>query len=145
MDPRNLKKWLIAIAVLYLVFPRDLVPDFFGRGLGLIDDLLFIALLYHFYRKHLQGHSARATQESAKQDQQARSGPAQEEASEHAFDPYEILDITPSASREAIRDAYRARMKEYHPDKVAHLGEELQELAHRKALEIQRAYQQLCK
>jgi DnaJ like chaperone protein len=36
-------------------------------------------------------------------------------------------------------------MKEYHPDKVAHLGEELQELAHRKVLEIQKAYQQLTK
>ncbi len=34
-------------------------------------------------------------------------------------------------------------MKEYHPDKVAHLGEELQELAHKKSLDIQRAYQQL--
>ena len=36
-------------------------------------------------------------------------------------------------------------MSEYHPDKVAHLGEELQELAHRKALEIQEAYRQLAK
>ena len=35
--------------------------------------------------------------------------------------------------------------QEYHPDKVAHLGEELQELAHRKALEIQQAYRQLRK
>lgn len=34
-------------------------------------------------------------------------------------------------------------MNEYHPDKVAHLGEDLQKLAHQKALEIQRAYQQL--
>jgi len=31
----------------------------------------------------------------------------------------------------------------YHPDKVAHLGEELQKLAHEKSQEIQRAYQQL--
>jgi DnaJ like chaperone protein len=34
-------------------------------------------------------------------------------------------------------------MMEYHPDKVAHLGEELQKLAHEKSQEIQRAYQQL--
>lgn len=51
--------------------------------------------------------------------------------------------IPPSATREAIRAAYKARMKEYHPDKVASLGEELQELAHRKSLEIQKAYEQL--
>ncbi len=46
---------------------------------------------------------------------------------------------------ETIQTAYKARMNEYHPDKVAHLGEDLQKLAHRKALEIQRAYQQLSK
>jgi DnaJ-domain-containing protein 1 len=34
-------------------------------------------------------------------------------------------------------------MREYHPDKVAHLGEELQKLAHDKALEIQQAYRDL--
>ena len=48
MDPRNLKKWLIIIAVLYLVFPQDLIPDFLGSGLGLIDDLSLIALLTSF-------------------------------------------------------------------------------------------------
>jgi hypothetical protein len=30
----------------------------------------------------------------------------------------------------------RARIAEYHPDKLAHLGQELRELAARKALEI---------
>jgi len=34
-------------------------------------------------------------------------------------------------------------MGEYHPDKVAHLGEALQEVAHEKSQEIQRAYQLL--
>jgi Flp pilus assembly protein TadD len=70
---------------------------------------------------------------------------ALEGGSEPAFDPYEVLGIPASASAEAIQSAYKARMKEYHPDKVAHLGEELQELAHRKALEIQQAYRQLRK
>ena len=34
-------------------------------------------------------------------------------------------------------------MKQYHPDKVAHLGEALQKLALERSQEIQRAYQQL--
>jgi len=34
------------------------------------------------------------------------------------------------------RFQYRARIAEYHPDKLAHLGQELRELAARKALEI---------
>jgi uncharacterized membrane protein YkvA (DUF1232 family) len=140
MSPGALRKWLILIAVLYLVFPRDLMPDFIGGGLGLIDDLGLIALLIYFYRRHLSQYGAR---QSRGQDQGDGSSHAQPAASEDPFDPYEILGIPSSASSETIQAAYRARMKEYHPDKVAHLGEELQELAHRKALNIQRAYQQL--
>ncbi len=143
MDSRTLKKWLIAIAVFYLVFPRDLIPDYLGRGLGLVDDLLVIALLVWFYRRHLRGMAARATQESEGPERKQRSSPAQPTASGLEFDPYQVLGIPMSASAETIRSAYKARMNEYHPDKVAHLGEELQQLAHRKALEIQRAYRQL--
>ncbi len=145
MDPRTLKKWLIIIGVLYLVFPRDLIPDFLGSGLGLIDDLAFIALLTYFYRNHLRKYPARATQESGGQDQRERSSRAEAEASEGSFDPYEILSIDSSASGEEIQAAYKASMHEYHPDKVAHLGEELQKVAHRKAVEIQQAYEQLRK
>ena len=144
-DPRNLKKWLIIIAVLYLVFPRDLIPDFLGRGLGLIDDFLLIALLSTFYRNRLRKYAARATQGSGGHDQREGSSRTQAAASESSFDPYEILSIDSSASREEIQSAYRARMQEYHPDKVAHLGEELQKVAHRKAVEIQQAYERLRK
>ncbi len=141
MAPRTLKKWLIAIAVLYLVFPRDLVFDFLGRGLGLIDDLLVMVLLAWFYRRHLRGMAARETQEGEGRERDARSSRVHPAAS--WFDAYEVLGIPASASAETIRSAYKARMNEYHPDKVAHLGRELQELAHRKTLEIQQAYQEL--
>ncbi len=145
MDPRTLKKWLILIAVLYLLFPRDLIPDFLGSGLGLIDDLLLIGGLIYFYRNRVREYAARATQESGGQDQRERSSGAQAKASESSSDPHEILGIDSSASGEEIQAAYKARMHEYHPDKVAHLGEELQKVAHRKAVEIQQAYQQLRK
>ena len=135
MSPGALRKWLILVAVLYLIFPRDLIPDFFGGGLGLIDDLGLIALLIYLYRRHLSQYVAQADHSSEPQ-------PA---APEGRFDPYEILGIASSASSETIQAAYRARMKEYHPDKVTHLGPELRELAHRKAQDIQRAYQQLRK
>lgn len=134
MDPAKLKKWLIFLAVAYLIFPRDLIPDFLGRGLGLLDDLLLGGLLIHFYRRSVRGYAAR---------EDARRAPVA--APESSLDPYEILGVPSSASGEEIRAAYKARMTEYHPDKVAHLGEELQEVAHRKAQEIQQAYQQLRK
>ncbi|MEE9278853.1 MAG: DnaJ domain-containing protein [Myxococcota bacterium] len=136
---------MIIIAVLYLVFPRDLIPDFLPSGLGLIDDLSLIALLTYFYRSRLRKYAARVTQESGGQDQRERSSRAQAEASEGSFDPLEILGIDSSASGEEIKAAYKARMHEYHPDKVAHLGEELQKVAHRKAVEIRQAYEQLRK
>jgi uncharacterized membrane protein YkvA (DUF1232 family) len=80
MDPRNLTKWLIFIAVLYLVFPRDLIPDFLGRGLGLIDDLSLIALLTYFYRNRLREYTARASHESGEHVKRKRSSRAQSEA-----------------------------------------------------------------
>jgi len=145
MGPKNLKKWLIVLGVLYLVFPRDLIPDFLGRGLGLIDDLSLIALLTYFYRNRLRKYAAQASQESGEPDERERSSRARAQSSESSPDPHRVLGIDSSASREEIQAAYKARMQEYHPDKVAHLGEELQKLAHRKAVEIQRAYEQLRK
>ena len=55
-------------------------------------------------------------------------------------DPYAVLGIGRGASDAEIAHAYRERMMEYHPDRVATLGPELRELAHRKTLEIQRAW-----
>jgi DnaJ-domain-containing protein 1 len=53
---------------------------------------------------------------------------------------YSILDIPQNATIEQIKAAYRVKLKEYHPDKVAHLGEELKQLAAKKTLQINNAY-----
>jgi len=58
-------------------------------------------------------------------------------------DPYLVLGLHPGATKDEIRAAYRNRMSKYHPDKVAHLGIELQELAKAKALELNQAYETL--
>jgi preprotein translocase subunit Sec63 len=59
------------------------------------------------------------------------------------WDPYAVLGVPPGASGVEITQAYRERLKEYHPDRVASLGPELRELAHRKTVEIQRAWDAL--
>jgi DnaJ-domain-containing protein 1 len=55
-------------------------------------------------------------------------------------DPYAVLGVPRGASPDEITRAYREQMKRYHPDRVADLGDELQQVAHRKTLAIQRAY-----
>ena len=56
---------------------------------------------------------------------------------------YAILGLTPSASREEIKKAYRKLSKEYHPDVVQHLGKEFKKVAEEKMVEINKAYQAL--
>jgi len=58
---------------------------------------------------------------------------------------YSILDIPQNSTIEQIKSAYRVKLKEYHPDKVAHLGEELKQLAAKKILQINGAYEFLRK
>ena len=55
---------------------------------------------------------------------------------------WEVLGISPEASVEEIRAAYRSQIAQYHPDKVATLGPEIREVAHRKSQQITEAYQQ---
>lgn len=53
----------------------------------------------------------------------------------------QVLELPADASLEQIRDAYRRLVSQYHPDKVASLGRELQELAESKSKDIAVAYQ----
>lgn len=54
----------------------------------------------------------------------------------------EVLGVTPFASSDEVRGAYRKLVSQYHPDKVAALGPELRELATRKSQEINWAYRE---
>jgi curved DNA-binding protein CbpA len=56
---------------------------------------------------------------------------------------YELLGVSPQASAEAIKRAFRQEISRYHPDKVQHLGKEFQELAQGRAAELTRAYRTL--
>ena len=58
-------------------------------------------------------------------------------------DPYKVLGISPSATDEEIKDAYRALVKKYHPDKFA--DSDLAELANEKMKEVNSAYDEIQK
>jgi len=59
--------------------------------------------------------------------------------------PHELLSIEAGATQSEIRSAYRAALKLCHPDRVANLDPEIQDLAHRKAKALRRAYESLLK
>ena len=54
---------------------------------------------------------------------------------------YSILGIQATASIDEIKSAYKTKLKEYHPDRVAHLGDELKELSAKKTREIISSYE----
>lgn len=58
---------------------------------------------------------------------------------------YSVLGITPSASVEEIKKAYRSMAMKYHPDKVAGLGPEFEQSANEKFRRINEAYEQIKK
>ena len=134
--------WFALGTLLYVLFPRDLVPDFLP-GWGWLDDLMVIYLLWRYYRRY-----------KAMQRSDGQPGPSGETAGEghqrsaddnrrEPRDPYAVLGIAPGADRDEIKAAYRRMAAQYHPDKVQHLGREFQELAEKRFREIQQAYDEL--
>ncbi|CAL2094403.1 DnaJ-like protein DjlA [Tenacibaculum sp. 190524A02b] len=58
---------------------------------------------------------------------------------------YKILEVTPNATDDEVKKAYRKMVKKYHPDKLGDVGEEHKKVAKQKFQEIQLAYDKLKK
>ena len=139
--------WRIVVsilALLYTLLPWDFLPDFLV-GWGWVDDILILYLLWHYF---FRGSPARqgktGAQADGRQETHAGTGASGREQSVPRT-PQEILDVPRDASADEIRAAYKPLAGKYHPDKVAHLGDEFKSLAEEKFKEIQEAYQQLKK
>ncbi len=52
-----------------------------------------------------------------------------------------VLGLTTDYQPEDVKAAYRTLIAQYHPDKVSRMGDEIREVAERKAKEINEAYQ----
>lgn len=57
--------------------------------------------------------------------------------------PYEVLGVSPNASNDEVKKAYRELSRKYHPDSYA--NNPLAELAEEKFKEVQEAYDQIMK
>jgi DnaJ-domain-containing protein 1 len=80
------------------------------------------------------------------QQQQPRSDQQQQYRQQYRPEPtiadrwFLILDVPQGASREEVERAYKVKISQYHPDKVAQMGIEIRELAEAKSKEINAAY-----
>lgn len=134
---------VVLFALVYTLWPTDLLPDFI-IGLGWIDDLAVWGMVLHYLLTGSRRSAARRQYASRYRASggDRRPPPGREEPA-GGRDPYTVLGVDRNASAAEIRQAYRRLAAQYHPDKVAHLGPELQELAERRFKEIQKAYQEL--
>ena len=103
--------------------------------LGVTDDVVaLVAMVWMLVRLTRRYAVVPREQHTASQQEDAAT------ETDTPWDPYQILHVAPGASQDEITRAYRAQIKQYHPDRVADLGAELQQLAHQRTQDIQRAY-----
>lgn len=58
---------------------------------------------------------------------------------------YKILELTPDSTNEELKKAYKKMAVKFHPDKVGHLGEDVQKAANDKFKKVNAAYDQIKK
>ena len=56
-------------------------------------------------------------------------------------DPYQVLGVSPTASDDEVKKAYRTLCKKYHPD--ANVGKPDAAQAEKKFMEVQQAYEEI--
>ena len=91
----------------------------------------------HLYNAYSQKQQQSYGRERTYQSTARQTGPSQLD--------YKVLEIEVNASDEEGKKAYRRLARKYHPDKVAHLGEEVQEAAKRKFQGLNESYERIKK
>ena len=91
----------------------------------------------NWFRRDEEEAARRAEQEAASRTASASSNPTPRSWCQ-------VLEVSSVANIEDIRQAYKRKIRQYHPDKVASLGPEFTTIAEAKAKEINEAYQKAC-
>jgi DnaJ like chaperone protein len=136
-------KWIwIILAIVYLLSPFDIIPGI--HPAAWLDDIIVAYFLFRYLSRLIpsgqSGLPPLGRQQRTRRQSQSDGIPPTD--NDHRT-PHEILGIPSDADQKTIRKAYRNLVNQYHPDKVAHLGEEFQELAEKRFKTIQKAYEKL--
>jgi DnaJ like chaperone protein len=142
MEFLKTRKAALILALVYFVFPLDLIPDIFGP-FGRVDDILIFGLAIWRVLKDRNERAQEQRRESKAREQHKSS--TDRKTAWKKSDPYALFKLSNNATQAEIDARYKELAKDYHPDRVAHLGEELRKVAHEKMIEIQEAYDALSK
>jgi uncharacterized membrane protein YkvA (DUF1232 family) len=159
-----LKIMLVLFGLAYLISPVDIIPDLLVPYVGWIDDSLVIFAIFHLIRhgelpwflfkkkREEKDYESRGNQAGTSRNNNPGQAPYKNNGKRDNTQSgsgnggpcfksaHEILGVPANATWEEIQTSYKEKIKQYHPDKVSHLGEEFSHLANKKFLEIQKAY-----
>ncbi|MCP4252733.1 MAG: DnaJ domain-containing protein [Candidatus Scalindua sp.] len=122
--------FLIIILIIYIISPLDLFPFVF-------DDLIASGFLFYFWRKFKNQKNQKNYYSRGQSQAKRKTEPDGSMSLERS---YKLLNVGPDDPWSEVQKAYKEKMAKSHPDKVAHLGEELQEKARELTVEINKAY-----
>ncbi len=122
--------FLIIVLIIYIISPLDLFPFVF-------DDLIASGFLFYFWRKFKNQKNQKNNYSRSKSKTNIDTRP---DGSMSLDESYKLLNVNSDAPLSEVQKAYKEKMAKSHPDKVAHLSEELQKKAKELALEINKAY-----
>ena len=117
--------------------------------LVIIAGLFFGFLIVNYFLNRKNGEDSKAFKEeydTFSQNKQDRSSSenqykkSTDNYSDISKNWFRILEVSESALPNEISVSYKRLIRQYHPDKVASLGQDLQDLANYKAKQINAAY-----
>ena len=109
-----------------------------------IDDIIMVIifgvfiLLSFYYRQNLSRHFGEGDNSDKKEKD--KEDEEYEYEDDRDKDYGKILNLKGKVDLNAIHKAYRNKIKEYHPDKIETMADELKELALKRTKEINEAY-----
>ena len=122
--------WVI-ILIIYILSPLDAVTP------SILDDLIASGILLYMLYKN--GGIKKRGGYSQNYDHTQRGDDKRPVDSLTLEDAYRFLGVSPDTPLKEVEKTYKEKISKSHPDKVSHLGDELQEKASEVTLKLNSA------